>query len=64
MFATALENNGAKAVYIAGRRKDVLDKAVKENNVRIRTRIAFASHSAEGTRQFSATGRCMPYNAM
>lgn len=34
MIAAALENNGA-TVYIIGRRLDVLEKAAKENNVRI-----------------------------
>ena len=33
MMATALENNGA-TVYIVGRRKQVLEKAAKEHNVR------------------------------
>ncbi len=33
MMATTLENNGA-IVYITGRRKDVLEKAAKEHNVR------------------------------
>ena len=33
MMAKALENNGA-TVYIVGRRKEVLEKAAAENNVR------------------------------
>jgi NAD(P)-dependent dehydrogenase (short-subunit alcohol dehydrogenase family) len=32
MIATALENNGA-TVYIIGRRREVIEKAAKENNV-------------------------------
>jgi NADP-dependent 3-hydroxy acid dehydrogenase YdfG len=34
MMATALENNGA-TVYMVGRRLDMLEKAARENNVRI-----------------------------
>lgn len=33
MMAKALENNGA-TVYIVGRRKEILEKAAAENNVR------------------------------
>ena len=34
MMATALESNGA-TVYILGRRLDRLEKAARENNVRV-----------------------------
>lgn len=34
MIATALEQNGAERVYIIGRRKEILENAVKQHSVR------------------------------
>lgn len=44
MMATALENNGA-TVYIIGRRMQVLEKAVRENNVRLSVMRSGWGHS-------------------